>query len=118
MSEPNIVTTQGVVDALTAWVSSTLAGHTYPAPDGTYKEVRVFTHNLPEPEGDDDADLAFCPFCIVHAGSGTVEDWGRQTMPIVLLTIGCNLLDTSVYMLFSCTCSVITISLHDYLLLP
>ena len=85
MSEPNIVTTQGVVDALAAWVSSTLAGHTYPAPDGTYKEVRVFTHNLPEPEGDDDADLAFCPFCIVHAGSGTVEDWGRQTMPIVLL---------------------------------
>ena len=84
MSEPNIVTTQGVVDALAAWVSSTLAGHTYPAPDGTYKEVRVFTHNLPEPEGDDDADLAFCPFCIVHAGSGTVEDWGRQTMPIVL----------------------------------
>lgn len=75
----------GVVDALAAWVSSTLAGHTYPAPDGTYKEVRVFTHNLPEPEGDDDADLAFCPFCIVHAGSGTVEDWGRQTMPIVLL---------------------------------
>lgn len=85
MSEPNIVTTQGVVDALAAWVSSTLAGHTYPAPDGTYKEVRVFTHNLPEPEGDDDADLAFCPFCIVHAGSGTVEDWGSQTMPIVLL---------------------------------
>lgn len=64
MSEPNIVTTQGVVDALAAWVSSTLAGHTYPAPDGTYKEVRVFTHNLPEPEGDDDADLAFCPFCM------------------------------------------------------
>lgn len=51
MSEPNIVTTQGVMDALAAWVSSTLAGHTYPAPDGTYKEVRVFTHNLPEPEG-------------------------------------------------------------------
>lgn len=56
-----------------------------PCPGRTYKEVRVFTHNLPEPEGDDDADLAFCPFCIVHAGSGTVEDWGRQTMPIVLL---------------------------------
>lgn len=90
MSEPNIVTTQGVVDALAAWVSSTLAGHTYPAPDGTYKEVRVFTHNLPEPEGDDDADLAFCPFCIVHAGSGTVEDWGRQTMPIVLLFCVCD----------------------------
>ena len=42
MSEPNIVTTQGVVDALAAWVSSTLAGHTYPAPDGTYQRGARF----------------------------------------------------------------------------
>ena len=50
-------------------VREALADYPFPAPDGSWSDVRVFLHGLPQEQGD-----ACYPFVIVRWISGSMEE--------------------------------------------
>ena len=63
-----MATTRLLLKEICAAVREALADYPFPAPDGSWSDVRVFLHGLPQEQGD-----ACYPFVIVRWISGSVE---------------------------------------------
>lgn len=67
-------TTRLLLKEICAAVRGALADYPFPAPDGSWSDVRVFLHGLPQEQGD-----ACYPFVIVRWISGSVEETAQVT---------------------------------------
>nr|DAG10446.1 MAG TPA: tail completion protein [Caudoviricetes sp.] len=68
-----MATTRLLLKEICAAVREALAGYPFPAPDGSWGDVRVFLHGLPQEQGD-----ACYPFVIVRWISGSMEEETAQ----------------------------------------
>ena len=68
-----MATTRLLLKEICAAVREALADYPFPAPDGSWSDVRVFLHGLPQEQGD-----ACYPFVIVRWISGSMEEETAQ----------------------------------------
>ena len=67
-----MATTRLLLKEISAAVREALANYPFPAPDGSWSDVRVFLHGLPQEQG------ACYPFVIVRWISGSMEEETAQ----------------------------------------
>ena len=74
-----MATTRLLLKEICAAVREALADYPFPAPDGSWSDVRVFLHGLPQEQSD-----ACYPFVIEHIADGSLKTEGvvSRTFPI------------------------------------